>query len=198
METGPATTIGRAAVRASVLLLGAALVFVVVLGLGRLMLPQAPISAGTDGELALPVLTDIQGVAAVLVARGDVEGRYEMLELASSKLEDDGEFSLTFRSGSNNRLLISGQGGAGEPINGLDVWLVLDGVDYTDREADCTAQLVELEATVPTPQGNFWWTGPRGSGTLSCEGLNALRSDRHTSIEGAFRFDQIICFFSCR
>lgn len=126
---------------------------------------------------------------AVVVANGDISGRFVIGDQWKSVVGEDGRYSLAFGSGTS-RVLIAGTRDGGQP----DVTVTLDGVSFSATDEECVTEFVEFEALEPSwDLVSGWYAGPRGAGTAACSVVEASRTGQVVSLELAFRFDQLWC-----
>lgn len=192
-------------------LVWAALLMVAAAGLvfliGGMLLPdpslhpgsQPPSLSKTSESLALPRLEELEGTTAVILVEGDIRGRFVLDRLNDSSLSDEGRFSLSFRNGELDSLVITGRGEPGTPIPGdsLDVSAALAGINFYGFQGQCSGELDSIQQAETIFVKDFWYVGPIGAGTVSCSGLTGLSSDQTISFQAVFRFDQRECAGSC-
>ncbi|MEX2623773.1 MAG: hypothetical protein WD651_08590 [Acidimicrobiia bacterium] len=185
------------------LLLVGGVVALVVQGLGAAMLPEGIstqptlLSQPDSSQLRtlLPLLEELEGTVAV-VAVGGTDGSFVMDRVIASDLSEDGRFSVSFRNGSSDSLVIAGTRSPGA-IDGeaLDVSGSFSGQSLFGTRGQCTATIesMEMRETKPFDISNYS-VGPIGSGTVSCVGMKRIGSDQLVSLEAVFRFDQRLCY----
>lgn len=156
---------------------------------------QAQVDASANA-LPAPTLEDVipgselgdRGLA-VIVANGDVTGRFVVGDQWKSLLRDDGSYSIAFGIGSD-RLLIAGT----LVSRHADVIVSLGGVTFSATDDECSVEFVQFEDAEPYwDVVSGWFVGPRGAGTATCAQVEASRSGEVASISLAFRFDQLWC-----
>lgn len=176
---------------------------------GGFLLPNQPVQVGTESptvssaaveSFVLPSLDDLEGTTAVIVVDGDIRDRFVLDRLNASSLSEDGRFTLSFRNGELDSLVIAGRGAPGTPISGeaLDVSAALSGINFFGFRGQCSGELDSIEMQETIFVKDFWYVGPTGAGMVTCTGLTALSSDQTVSFEAVFRFDQRECAGGCR
>ncbi len=170
---------------------------------GRWLLPASPQESVPTTEvealvdlLPSPTLEEVvpgselgdRGLA-VLVANGDVVGRFVVGDQWKSLLRDDGSYSIAFGEGSD-RLVIAGTLGSEH----ADATVTVDGVTFFATDDECSVEFVLFEDAEPYWDViSGWFVGPRGAGTATCASVEATGSGEIASISVAFRFDQLWC-----
>lgn len=175
---------------------------------GGFLLPGEPVQVASESptvastavqSFVLPSLDDLEGTTAVIVVDGDIRGRFVLDRLNASSLSEDGRFTLLFRNGELDSLVIAGSGAPGTPISGeaLDILAALGGINFFGFRGQCSGQLDSIEMHETIFVKDFWYVGPTGAGTVTCTGLTALSSGQTVSFEAVFRFDQRECAGGC-
>lgn len=174
----------------------------VVLAVGTLVLPdQAPDPWRQGGTSTLPTSDDLTGSQALLVVSGDDNGRLELNQLsvgewnADSTPEKPLQLSLTFRGGSVSLLITASEITADAPATGeaASVTMSAAGASYHGNDGQCTITVADIDYEVLEPQPAVLDSVPRGvpipvySGTVECEGMDELRSDRLIDLYAVFR-----------
>lgn len=173
----------------------------VVFGTGTLVLPDQGPDPWQEDTSTAPTIDDLTGSQALLVASGDHEGRYELNQLAVGEWNEESSpdqplrLSLTFR-GNNVSMLITARditedtpatGDAASAIIGVG------GASYYGNNGECTITLADVDFEVLEPQPAVLDGVPRGvpipsyAGTVECQDIEELRTDRHIDIHAVFR-----------
>lgn len=173
----------------------------VVFATGAVVLPDRATDPWLEGTSTAPTIDDLAGSQALLVLNGDHEGRYELNQLTvgewneGSPAEQPLKLSLTFR-GNDVSLLISARGITADiPATGdaASATIGVEGANYFGNNGECTITLEDVDYTVLEPLAAVRDGVPRGvpiptyAGTVECEGIEELRTDRSIDVHAVFR-----------
>ncbi|MEX0667309.1 MAG: hypothetical protein WD313_03160 [Acidimicrobiia bacterium] len=164
---------------------------------GWLLIPRL----GPDG---LPQSTRLEGSTAMLVASGDIAGRFVLDQPLTAEVGDTQggtaeaiDLGITY-AGSSTRLGVHAQDASvGEPLTGSDlaVEVVLNGEQFEVPADACVVELQQLRYVVLRPLAAVQAGPPRGvplpafAGRIDCQGLTAVDSNRVVNLTGVFRVD---------
>ena len=173
----------------------------VVFAAGVVILPNAGPDPWRDGTSTLPTVGDLNGSQARLVLSGDDEARYELNQLTVGKWNEGispGQplaLSLTFRGDGVSVVLSASTITADSPAagEGASATISVGGASYFGNNGECTISLADVEYTVLEPQPAVLDGVPRGvpipiyAGTVECEGIEELRTNRRVDVYAVFR-----------
>lgn len=186
----------------SLLLSGGAIAITaaVVFATGKVVLPDQAADSWQEG-IAAPTIDDLTGSQALLVLSGDQEGRYELNQLTVNEWNEGNpsdqplKLSLTFR-GSDVSLLITARDITPDsPARGDAASAIFSarGASYYGNNGECTITLEDLDYAVLEPRVGIRGGPPRGvpiptyAGTVECNDIQELRTDRHINLSAVFR-----------
>jgi hypothetical protein len=189
--------ISRVAKDIAVIMAGTAVTIGLGFAAGWLLIPRL----GPDG---LPQPTRLEGSRAMVVASGDLAGRFVLDQPLTAEVGDTQggtaetvDLGITY-AGSSTRLGLHAENArVGEPLTGsnLAVEIVLNGEQYEVPADACVVELHQLRYVVLRPLPAVRAGPPRGvplpafAGRIECQGITALDSGRVVNLAGAFRVD---------
>jgi hypothetical protein len=164
------------------------------LGAGELFVPRL----GPDG---LPSSTQLDGTVAILVATGDVSGRFTLDHPLLAQVGDTQggtavtlDLGISYASAGNQLEITARNAGVDERLSGRRIMIevTLNGERFEVPDSACSLELDQLHYVVLRPLAAVQAGPPRGiplpafAGRLECEGL-VSESGRSMSFVGVFR-----------
>lgn len=186
------------------LLLGAgaiAITAAVVFATGKLLLPDPAPDPSQADLSAAPTIDDLTGSQAIMVLSGDHEGRHELNRLTVGEWNEGNsadqplKLSLTFRSNDVSLLISASDITADTPVTGeaASADIAVGGANYFGNNGECIITLEEVDYEVLEPLAAVQDGVPRGvpiptyTGTVECEGIEEIRTDRQIDLHAVFR-----------
>jgi hypothetical protein len=178
----------------AVLVVGVVVTTTLALVAGGLFIPRL-------GPNGLPSSTQLDGTMAMLVATGDINGRFIFDRPLSAQAGDTKggtartiDLGISYASPPNRLDITAHSAGVDGRLTGdrIDIAVTLNGERFEAPDSACSVELDQLHYVVLRPLAAVQAGPPRGvplpafAGRLECEGL-VSESGRSVSLSGVFR-----------